>query len=455
MHQCSNEQAERLGQAVRIRTVTIVSSPLESQPGWAEFRAFEDLLRTSFPRAAAALRWEKPGPLSLLLTWTAPEAAAAAPGLLFYAHYDVVPGGEDADWTHPPFAGDIADGFIWGRGTLDDKNCLMAVMEAVETLLAEGFKPRRAIYLAFGGDEEIAGSGAKDIARALSERSVRLSCVLDEGSVIADGVIPFLARPVAMVGVAEKGFANVEIVVDGKAGHSAMPGKGTAAGALSAAVAAIERQRFPLRLTPTVARFFRSLAPHTKGPLKAALKLVRPLWPLLRGPLSRDRSIDALLRTTQAVTILRSGDKENVIPDSARAVVNLRLLPGDSSVSALERVRQIARKNTPRGFSADVRFLEGAAASEPIPESRLDPALWTTLRESVALVAPQAVLAPFLVVMYTDSRQFAGIADAIVRLHPVVLTGQDIDRIHGVDERISLENYGRMIVFYANVMRRA
>jgi carboxypeptidase PM20D1 len=314
--------------------------------------------------------------------------------------------------------------------------------------------PRRSIYLAFGGDEEIAGSGAVALAEALTRRGVRLSCVLDEGSVIADGVIPFLTRPVAMVGLAEKGFANIEIIVGGKAGHSAMPGRGTAAGALSAAVAAIERQRFPLRLTPTVARFFRSLAPHTKGPMKAALRLVRPLWPLLRGALSQDRSIDALLRTTQAVTILRSGDKENVIPDSARAVINLRLLPGDSSASALARIRKVANKSTPRGFSAEVRFLEGVPVSEAIAESRPNAALWAALREAVSLVAPEAVIAPFLVVMYTDSRRFAGIADAIVRLHPVVLTQEDIARIHGVDERISLENYGRMIAFYRNVIQK-
>jgi carboxypeptidase PM20D1 len=455
MDTCSLEQAERLGRAVRIRTVTLVSPHPELDPAYAQFGAFESFLRAEFPRAAAALRWEKPGPLSLLVCWPADPAAAAESALLLYAHYDVVPGGEDAGWTHPPFSGDVADGFVWGRGTLDDKNCLCAVMEAVEGLLAEGFRPARTVYLAFGGDEEIGGVGAATLARVLSERGVRLCCVMDEGSVIADGVLSFVSRPVAMVGLAEKGFANAEIVVGWKAGHSAMPGRGTAAGALCAVVGAVERHRFPLRLTPTVARFFTSLAPHAKGPLSLALRFLRPLWPVLRGPLSRNHSVDAMLRTTQAVTILRSGEKENVIPDTARAVVNLRLLPGDTAASALARIEGVARRAIPRGFSLVVRLLAGATVSEPIPESRLDEGLWSALSESVALVAPHAVVAPFLVVMYTDSRRFAGIADSIVRLLPVILTENDVARIHGVDERISLENYGRMIRFYGNMIRRA
>jgi carboxypeptidase PM20D1 len=183
-----------------------------------------------------------------------------------------------------------------------------------------------------------------------------------------------------------------------------------------------------------------------------ALRFIRPLWPFLRGPLSRTPTVDALLRTTQAVTILRAGEKENVIPDAARAVVNLRLLPGDSSASALLHVRHVARRALPAPFSLEVRLLPGATASDPVPESRVAPALWDALCTAIHEAEPRAVVAPFLVVVYTDSRKFASLAECIVRFHPVALTAGEIGRIHSADERISLENYGRMITFYERML---
>ncbi|MGA2975282.1 MAG: M20/M25/M40 family metallo-hydrolase [Spirochaetia bacterium] len=326
-----------MGSAVRFRTISIVSATPGSEPAYGEFAAFLDNLRREFPRAAAALRWEQVGDLALLLSWASGDSNA--PGLLFYAHFDVVPAGEESAWSRPPFSGKVEDGYIWGRGTLDNKNCLIGIMEAVESLLSEGFQPSMAIYLAFGGDEELGGAfGAGIIARTLADRGVRLKCVFDEGSAITDGILSFIPRPIAMIGIAEKGFANIEIVVEGKPGHSAMPGRGTVPGALAAVVAGIEKKPFPARLTPTAARFFRALAPHARGAIRLALRFLRPLWPLLKGALTADPSVDSLLRTTQAVTIIKTGQVPNVIPSQARAVINVRLLPGDTAQSALARM---------------------------------------------------------------------------------------------------------------------
>ena len=449
---CSREQAERLGRAVRFRTVTLASGDPLSQPGYNEFRAFEEFLRGEFPLVARKLKWENPSPLGLLLTWEPADPGSTRPAVLLYAHYDVVPAGPDGGWSHPPFSGDLADGFVWGRGTLDDKGTLLGILEAAEGLLADGFQPRRTIYLAFGGDEETTGRlGAAALAAALAARGARLSCVLDEGSFIGD--LPFVRRPAAMVGIAEKGFANVELVVEGSAGHSSTPGAGTSAGALAAVVAALERRRFPARLTPTVRQFFRVLAPHVRGLLGLGLRFPRLLWPILRRRLSADPSTDALIRTTQAVTILRAGEKENVIPHLARAVINLRLLPGESSQSARDRIERFARKKLPRSFTLKVEFLEGTTRSEPVPESRPVPALWTIIEESIAEICPSAIVAPFLVVVYTDSRKFVDLTACIVRLLPMVLGSAELARIHAFDERISLENYGRMIRFYGSFMR--
>ena len=287
----------------------------------------------------------------------------------------MVPPGEEAGWSHAPFSGDIADGFIWGRGALDDKNALLGSLEAVEGLLAAGFSPGRTVYLGLGADEETSGErGAAAIVAALSARGVRLACVFDESSIMSLGSVPFVTRPIAMIGIAEKGFANVEAVVQGRAGHAAMPGTHTAAGALCAAVAALERRPFPLRLTPTIERFFHCIAPHARGPIGLALRLLRPLWPLLRGALAANPSVATLLRTTQAVTILDAGEKANVIPEQARAVINIRPLPGDTAESARGRIERILRRHLPKGFSLRVGFLAGTEASDPVPEKPLSPA---------------------------------------------------------------------------------
>ena len=404
---CTPPQAERLGEALRFRTVTVVTPTPGAEPGYEPFAGFLAFLRRAFPRAAAALRWEQLGDLALLLTWRPEGTSPAAPALLFYAHFDVVPPGDEQAWTHGAFSGDVADGFIWGRGALDDKNCLMGVMEAVESLLEQGKQPAAPVYLAFGGDEETIGAGARLLADTLAARGARLSCVLDEGSLISDGIMPFVKRPIAMIGLAEKGFANAEIIVRGKAGHSSMPGRGTAAGALAAAVAAIEQSPFPPRLIGTVLRFLHSVAPHMQGVHGLTLRFLRLLWPLLRGPLSAAPTMDALLRTTQAVTILRAGEKENVIPDAARAVVNLRILPGDTFAAAVRRVERVARRALRTPFSLEVRLLPGAIASDPVPERLPSPALWELLQQAIHEVEPRAVIAPSLVVVYTDSRKFS------------------------------------------------
>jgi len=454
MKTCTPEQAQRLSQAIRFRTVSLVTDDPAAESRYTEFRGFEDFLRREFPRAAAALIWEKLGPLALLATWEPLKTAPALPGFLFYAHYDVVPPGDESSWTHPGFSGDCADGFIWGRGTLDDKGTLVGLMEAVEGLLAEGFTPSRPVYLAFGGDEETSGEkGALVLAGTLASRGVHLSCVFDEGSVISDGSLSFVPRPVALIGLAEKGIINADLVVRGAPGHAAMPGRGTGPGALAAICTAIERHPFPARLTPTVVRFFKSIAPHTPGPLGLVLRFPRLMWPLLKIVAASTPSMDAMFRTTQAITMVRAGEVPNVIPEEARAIINMRLLPGDSPEFALARIESVARRHLPRPFSLEVRLLPGANASGAIAESPMEPRIWKALTEAIRETAPTSVIAPFLVLMYTDSRQFASISDSIVRLMPVLLTVADIARIHGVDERISLENYGGMIQYYAHVMR--
>lgn len=450
MSSCTPQQAERLARAIRIRTTTVRSSEPARDPAFAPFEAFFVFLRTEFPTVASRLQWERICDVGLLASWLPASGGAAAPAVLLYAHCDVVPAGDRSRWSHGPFDGDVADGWVWGRGALDDKGTLIAVFEALEALAAEGWQPAVAVHVAVGCDEEARGTGARSIAQALAGRGVRLACVLDEGSVIARGMLPFFASPIALVGTSEKGVADVAIQVEGSAGHAAMPGARTAAGVLAAIVADLERHPFPARLIPAVDAMFRCLGRHAGGAARPALRLLRPLLPLAAGLLGRE--VGALLRTTQAVTRLAAGEAENVLPSQAGAVVNLRILPGDTAAGVVARLRRRATRLAPRGFGLTVEL--AGDACDPVAASPDAGAAWDAITATLRDLVPEAVVAPTLVTAYTDSRHFAPIADAVYRLMPAVLERGEIARVHGFDERISLENYGLMIAFYRGVIAR-
>ena len=173
------------------------------------------------------------GDYTILYRW--PGSDATLPPILLTAHYDVVPvlpGTEDL-WTHQPFAGDIADGIVWGRGTLDDKSAVVAQLEAATLLLKAGFKPARTVYFSFGHDEEVGGTrGAAEVAAYLAEQKVRLAWSLDEGSFVLDGLLPGVKPLMAAVNVAEKGSVTLQVVAKGAGGHSSLPPPQTAVGVL-------------------------------------------------------------------------------------------------------------------------------------------------------------------------------------------------------------------------------
>ena len=213
--------AERLGGAIRFQTIASRDDP---DANAAEFRKLHDYLQQRYPKAHAALKRELVGGYSLLYTW--PGTDAAAKPILLLAHQDVVPvsPGTESKWEVPPFSGEVKGGYIWGRGSWDDKGNLIAQMEAVEMLVASGFKPRQTIYLAFGHDEEISGlRGAVEIAKLLQSRNVKLDFVLDEGLLITEGIMPGLQKPAALIGIAEKGFLSMVLKVPATPGHSSMP----------------------------------------------------------------------------------------------------------------------------------------------------------------------------------------------------------------------------------------
>jgi carboxypeptidase PM20D1 len=443
--------AAHLAGAIRLQTV---SSEHPTHANLTIFSEFRDYLRQTYPNLHQTLKCERVGP-SLLYTWPGTDAALDA--VLLISHMDVVPAGEPLGkslgevpgWKHPPFSGEIADSAVWGRGAIDAKGTLIAVCEAVETLAISGWKPRRTIYIAFGHDEEIGGlEGAGRISQLLAERNVRLASIHDEGGAISQGIVPGIDKPVALIGIAEKGYVSVELTVNGAGGHASMPPASTAIGTLCRAIARLEAHPFPLRLNPVTRQMLEHLAPHMPGLARFAISQLWLLGPLVQRILAGNPANLAMMRSTCAVTVLHAGVKDNVLPSDALAVVNCRPAPGETSESVISRIREVINDPSVKVTVA------GRLRTEPSPIAQIDSAGYRAVEESIAQIAPGAVIAPFLVLGGTDSRHYARLSPQIFRFTPVLMTPEDLATIHGNNERLTFENCRRMVGFYLALLRR-
>jgi carboxypeptidase PM20D1 len=438
--------AQRLSKAIQIKTL---SQPHPVEENAKALRQLREFLGSAFPRVHKHLDKEIVSGHSLLFAWKGKESHLAP--MLLMGHIDVVPVDPNSDkkWTHPPFAGRIAEGYIWGRGAMDDKASVMGILEAVEYLLAEGFAPQRTIYFAFGHDEETGGEqGAARIAELLHGRGVALEFVLDEGMNIVHGIIPGAVAPVALIGIAEKGYLSLELSVETPGGHASLPPARTAIGILSSAIDAIERAPLPSRLAAPTRKMLESIAPAIPFHKRIILANLWLFDPLLRAELAKSPLTDATIRTTQATTIFHAGVEENILPAKARAVVNFRILPGDSAAAIVDHVRkQIA---DPR-----VKITPRPAGAEPSPVSDTESTGYRLLKQTIQQIAPEVIVAPSLLVAATDSRHYARLTNNIFRFVPITLRAEDAQRYHGIDERIAIEDYRRCVRFYLQLMRNA
>ncbi|WP_028603124.1 M20 family peptidase [Ottowia thiooxydans] len=441
--------AGRLAVAIKFKTI---SSLEDSNLNADQFTALHAHLQASYPRAHAALKRELVGGLTLLYTW--PGTDPSAPPVLLLAHQDVVPiaPSTEAKWQASPFAGEIKEGYVWGRGAWDNKANLIGQMEAVEMLLAEGFKPRQTIYLAMGADEEVGGlRGAKKVAELLASRGVKLDFVLDEGLLITEGILKGLSKPAALIGIAEKGYLSVEMHTHGTPGHSSMPPPaGTGAiGMLSSALTRLEDKQMPAHIRGVAQEMFDTIAPEMDGFGRVALSNLWLFGPLVQRQLEGAASTNAMLRTTTAPTIFEAGNKDNVIPGEAKATVNFRLLPGDTQESVLKHVRD-AVGGQPEG-RFELKTLKGA--SEPSPISPTASASYQLLNRTLRSLFPDTLVAPGLMIAATDSRHFTEVSQHIYRFSPVRAKPEDLARFHGTNERVSIANFGELIRFYVQLLR--
>lgn len=434
---------ERFAGAIRIRTV---SQP-EQAPDLAALKVFHDYLEQQFPAVSAQLRREAVGQGALLYTWAGHDPGL--PPAVLMGHMDVVPAGDESAWTQPPFSGSVQDSAIWGRGTLDDKINVLGILEAAEALLAEGYLPQRTLIFAFGGDEENGGEyGARAIAALLARRGVEPLLVLDEGGTLSRGLVPGVAGDVALIGIAEKGYASARLTARSAGGHASMPPAEMAIGILAKALTALQEHPMPARLTPVSQQMFDAIAPAMSFPERVVVTNRWLSTPLLIAMLEGAPSSAAMLRTTTALTMFEAGIKDNVLPDTASAVVNFRLLPGDSAEALMAHIH-----DTIDDQRVAVQWLQAPNEASPISPTQ-GPA-WEILSRSIAQSLPEAVISPYLMLGASDATHFTGLTPAVYRYSPIVLTPQSLDRIHGVDERIAVDNYLDAVRFYAQFMREA
>ncbi|MBX6311431.1 MAG: M20 family peptidase [Isosphaeraceae bacterium] len=442
------EAIDRLAGAIRFPTI----SPQDPAASDAEaFGHLHDYLRRSFPETFQRLSPEVVAGHSLLFTWWGTDTALAP--IVLLAHLDVVPVAADLEerWTHPPFSGAIADGYVWGRGTLDDKVAVVGILEAVERLLKQGFQPRRTVLLAFGHDEEIGGRrGARALAALLRKRKIRPLCVLDEGSAIGQGLIPGLAAPVALVGIAEKGYLTVELSTEAAGGHSSMPPAQTAVGIIAAAVARLEQNPMPGSLDGVVGQTFAHLGPEMPFGLRMVFANLWLFGGLVERQLAARPATNAALRTTMAATLIEGGLKENILPTRARAVLNFRIRPGDRIATVLDHVRRTVAD--PR---VAIRPLDRTLATEPSRVSSTKSESYELLRRTIRQVFPGALVAPSLAIAATDSAHYLDLGGDTYRFLPIVATADDLARIHGANERIGIEVYKNCVRFYIQWIRNA
>ena len=430
----------------KLQALVRIPSVSDRDPEQVDTDAFDRLLAEldqQFPLLHERLELTRIGSHGLLFCW--PGASDEKPVVLM-AHLDVVPVDESAPWQHPPFAAEVHDGAIWGRGTIDDKGCVAAICSAVEGLLAEGHQPAQDVWLSFGCDEEVSGTAAEAAVTELVRREVRPWFVLDEGGAIALDAFPGVSRPVAAIGVAEKGTTSVELRVEGRGGHASTPAPNGPTVKLARAVTRIDSHPMPARVPDTTVELMQRLTPHLPRPMRPLMARADRLRPVLTRALTwAGPEAAAMARTTFAVTTLAGSKALNVIATSATAGVNIRVLPGDTVDDVLAHLAKVIRDD-----DVQVTVVERGEASPVSPTDGAFDLNTSVIGEQFA----DAIPAPYVQTGATDSRHFTRICDRVYRFAPFRMTKAQRQALHSYDEHLDVAAYLAGIGWYRLLIER-
>lgn len=411
------------------------------------FRRFRDYLESAYPLVHRFAEREVVNGYSLVYRF--PGSDPSLQPVLFMSHFDVVPIEEitRSQWTYPPFAGTVADGIIWGRGSVDDKIGVIALMESMEQLLRENIRPQRTIWFSFGHDEEVGGQdGAAQIAKFFQDRGIRFDYVLDEGGAITEGMIGGAPKPVAIIGVSEKGYVNTILTVNAPGGHSSQPPPHTAVGILSRAIVNVEDHPFPARLD-YIRQTFEAIG--SEMPFTARMAMAN-LWlfsPLVKRQMLGEQDSAPGIHTTTAATMLSGSPKSNILPTRATGVINFRILPGETVESVRQRVVELI--DDPR---VEVSTEYG---TDPSPVSPTDSRGYRLIASTIRGLDEDVLVAPYMVRGGTDAKYFYPLSDNVYRFLAIVVDPETVRYVHGIDEHVTVENYLQAIRFYYHLLRRS
>ena len=435
---------QHLRSAVQINTVSY-SDSLKMSEAKPHFDSFIDFLKTTYPLVFSSLEDTIINGRNILLKWKGSNPALQ-PAIL-YAHMDVVPVEQNTltQWKHPAFGGVVADNCIWGRGTLDDKGSLISIMEALTRSLRNGLKPLRTVYIASGSDEEVGGkTGAATIAQYCRINNLHFGFYLDEGMVIAQGVVLKIKKDVALIGTAEKGYVTLELTVNLPGGHSSKPQRETALDVLLSAVKNVHDRPFEKMAAPSTQEFIDYLAYDMPMPAKVVFANKRLFKGMILSTYAKTDAGNALVRTTGVTTVMNAGLQDNVIPTKVSAKINFRILPGQSTADVVNRVTETINDKR-------VQILTGERF-EPSKTTSADTWGFKLLQKTSAEVFPDVLVAPSLMLGSTDSKHFADLTDATYRFFPIRLDNEAIGTIHGINERIKVPYFMETIRFYENLL---
>jgi carboxypeptidase PM20D1 len=434
---------QHLSQAVQLPTISISDS---SAIDTVAFKAFGSFIERAYPLVQQHLSKTLINQFSFIFEWKGQDTMLAP--FILMGHYDVVPveAASLDKWVLAPFSGAITDTCIWGRGSADDKSAVISILEATEAMLKKGFVPKRTIYLCFGHNEEISGSGARAIVAYLAQKKVHAEMVLDEGGEITESKIKDVKRPVAVIGVTEKGYASFELSVQKEGGHSSMPAKETAIDILAAALYKLRSKTPPSRLTPPVKAFLTRIGSSSDIFLNRMATANMWLFEgITKGILSDKPEGNAMIHTTIVPTILESGIKDNVIPGSAKAIINSRILTGETSKTVENFIREAIQDER-----VQIKKL-GKFDSDPSPATPIESAAFKRIESAVYKTIPNVIPAPYLMIGATDSRHYRRISDGVVNFLPMT----DSKGFHGINERLPIRDLQRSINFMMTVIEES